>query len=469
MKYRKIVRIKQDVLTFSILPIGNWDYFRDLFGLNLQFNEAHYIDGDVYLLEEELRKLRDYLKRNYSKVDQIFDIIEKHNKDFVEFCEENRDSKEIKKTIASFLEEYKKQGAIGFAMLGTEPVIHEKIEEMLNNRLNKKIDRKEFEKIMLSLSAGTKESHTLKERKSLLNIAQKIEKSTNKDPLIEDHLKNFSWLKTKFLKHTPYTKEDIENRIKEIKNPSKDLKKIKESRKKAQEEILKIKNELDLDRNSRNLIKDLQKITFLRTARIESINLGTFYISEMLKAFLGDEFEDVAYMLPTELTKFLETKEKPPDIDKRKEAYALIAKNRDLKILVGEEISKIKKKYEKDFEKNTVSGMIASRGVAQGFVRILKDETEIEKIKKGDILVTEMTTPDFVMAMEKASAIVTDLGGLTSHSAIVSRELGIPCIVGTDNATKLLKDGDFVVVDAQEKGEVTKASIPKSRAENLLH
>lgn len=79
----------------------------------------------------------------------------------------------------------------------------------------------------------------------------------------------------------------------------------------------------------------------------------------------------------------------------------------------------------------------------------------IKDFKEGEILVTPMTTPDFVIIMRKAAAIVTDEGGLSCHAAIVSRELNVPCIIGTKHATQLLKDGDMVEVDA-ENGEVNK-------------
>jgi pyruvate,water dikinase len=87
-------------------------------------------------------------------------------------------------------------------------------------------------------------------------------------------------------------------------------------------------------------------------------------------------------------------------------------------------------------------------GKATGRVKILKSVKEINKIEKGDILVAVMTRPDYVPAMKKAAAIVTDEGGVTSHAAIVSRELGIPCIIGTKIATKILKDGMLVEVNA---------------------
>jgi len=100
-------------------------------------------------------------------------------------------------------------------------------------------------------------------------------------------------------------------------------------------------------------------------------------------------------------------------------------------------------------EKFLLEGLAASPGFGCGKVVIIKDKSEINKIKEGDVLVTEMTNPDFVPAMRKASAIITDKGGRTSHAAIVSRELGVPCIVGTELATHMLKDGEIVTVDGK--------------------
>ena len=98
--------------------------------------------------------------------------------------------------------------------------------------------------------------------------------------------------------------------------------------------------------------------------------------------------------------------------------------------------------------KPLVKGLTASPGAAVGRVIVAKTLQEAEKLEKGDVLVTTMTNPDWVPYMKIASAIITDEGGITCHAAIVSRELGIPCIVGTENATKVLKDGQVVTVDA---------------------
>lgn len=96
-----------------------------------------------------------------------------------------------------------------------------------------------------------------------------------------------------------------------------------------------------------------------------------------------------------------------------------------------------------------LTGDPASPGIVSGVVRKIPNPRDIHKIKVGEIMVTSMTTPDFVPAMKKAGALITDRGGQTSHAAIVSRELGLPCIVGTSEATKKLRDGQKVTVNGK--------------------
>lgn len=97
-----------------------------------------------------------------------------------------------------------------------------------------------------------------------------------------------------------------------------------------------------------------------------------------------------------------------------------------------------------------VKGTIASKGKAKGTARIVMDFNgpEAKNFQKGDVLITSMTRPEFLPLMKLSSAIVTNEGGITSHAAIVSRELKIPCIIGTKNATRVFSDGDMVEVDA---------------------
>lgn len=94
-----------------------------------------------------------------------------------------------------------------------------------------------------------------------------------------------------------------------------------------------------------------------------------------------------------------------------------------------------------------------SSGKANGTVRVIPKGGHTARFNTGDILVTEMTDPSMVMLMSKASAIITNTGGMTCHAAIVSREMGIPCVVATKDATQTLKDGQTVLVDG-DTGEV---------------
>ena len=123
--------------------------------------------------------------------------------------------------------------------------------------------------------------------------------------------------------------------------------------------------------------------------------------------------------------------------------------------------------------KAILEGLAASPGVGVGKVKIVKKPSEINIVKEGDILVAEMTNPDYVPAMKRASAIVTDLGGRTSHAAIVSRELGIPAVVGTSHATKMLRVGELITVDGAEgkvyEGDISEVKDVKKSKLDLEH
>ncbi|MBS3132334.1 hypothetical protein J4212_07930 [Candidatus Woesearchaeota archaeon] len=105
-------------------------------------------------------------------------------------------------------------------------------------------------------------------------------------------------------------------------------------------------------------------------------------------------------------------------------------------------------KKRKPVKNDVLKGVIASKGSAKGAARIILGQKDFHKFRKGDILISEATRPEFLPIMKKAAAIVTEEGGITSHAAIVSRELKVPCIVGVSHITSILKNGDKVEVDA---------------------
>ncbi len=114
------------------------------------------------------------------------------------------------------------------------------------------------------------------------------------------------------------------------------------------------------------------------------------------------------------------------------------------------------KKYYEEYlikdknKKPIVKGIAVGNKIAQGKAHKILNVSELKKFKKGEVLVTKMTDPDWVPAMKMASAIITDEGGRACHAAIVSRELGVPCVVGTDNATQIIKNGQEITVDCSQ-------------------
>ena len=135
-----------------------------------------------------------------------------------------------------------------------------------------------------------------------------------------------------------------------------------------------------------------------------------------------------------------------------------VQSRKNLKVLEEYILEKLKIKNLKILTR----GMSVGSKIGQGKVNKIMDAKDISKFKKGEVLITDMTDPNWVPVMKLASAIVTDSGGRTAHAAIVSRELGIPCIVGADNATKVIKTGHEVTVDCSqgEEGKIYEGIIP---------
>jgi pyruvate,water dikinase len=150
------------------------------------------------------------------------------------------------------------------------------------------------------------------------------------------------------------------------------------------------------------------------------------------------------------------------DIIERQNCFAYILENNVYKIYTNDKAEEIVKMVKPIIQKdlNIIKGNIANFGQAKGKAKLIRLTTkvqliqnEIAKMKEGQILVTETTGPELILAVKKAGAIVTNEGGINSHAAIVSRELNIPCVIGTKIATEVIKDGDMIEVDAN-KGEV---------------
>lgn len=172
---------------------------------------------------------------------------------------------------------------------------------------------------------------------------------------------------------------------------------------------------------------------------------------------IGVQTDEAKFILPREIGSALKKPKAYGKIARQRRKYCIVIIRRGRShFFQQEQASRLVKKYcasEEIISAKVLNGQVAYPGKVKGIAKIVLTAKDMSKINAGEVLVSSSTNPDLLPAMKKAAAFVTDMGGIISHAAIVSRELRTPCIVGTKFATKVIKDGDMVEVDA-EKGIV---------------
>ncbi len=180
--------------------------------------------------------------------------------------------------------------------------------------------------------------------------------------------------------------------------------------------------------------------------------------AKQLSKKMGIKPELILSMTRDELLDYFDHKKLPKKSElaaRYKFSVAVTDSNKNFQVFTGSTAERMAKNLIPISDSKILNGQIAYKGIVRGKVLIIMDPEKPKGFKKGDILVTGMTRPEYLHLMHKAAAFVTDAGGILSHAAIVARELKKPCVIGTRIATKVLKDGDMVEVDAN-KGIVRK-------------
>lgn len=218
-------------------------------------------------------------------------------------------------------------------------------------------------------------------------------------------------------------------------------------------------NQLHLSQPIRDLIVIAEVFAYMQDERKKYVLISNYYQQLFRHEFgmrLGLGPDEMDYTVQPELTAMLLEKNiDRQELSDRRKFCACFHSAEGYSLLTGQEARRL---YEIVEKKQTIGtkalkGQTASLGKVTGRVKIVHKIHQVANMAKGDILVATMTRPEMIVAINKAAAIVTDEGGITCHAAIVSRELNIPCVIGTKNATRVLKDGDMVEVDA-DKGVV---------------
>ena len=164
------------------------------------------------------------------------------------------------------------------------------------------------------------------------------------------------------------------------------------------------------------------------------------------------DWQTLSFLFPWEVEKFIKRNQpRVSNLEQRRKFSVFIVSRKGLNVLVGQKAKDFVRRLGslEDYSgMRELKGQCAYVGRVRGIVKIIQVPGDMTKMRKGDILVSQATSPDLLPAMKKAAAIVTSTGGLIAHAAITARELKIPCVVGTTNANIVLKDGDLVEVDA---------------------
>jgi len=386
------------------------------------------------------------IKENFEKeIPVLLDTAENANK-----VTETTSNEELNAIFQKYYQQYNK--AYPFACI---PFLADfSLEENGKKLLAQKTpDFMEQQKCLSSFAFPTGKSWDTKEKLELIEIYKSGENINEK---LEQHWTKWRWLAYDF-EGEELSKEYFKMEFKKITDEN--ILKLEEQEKEAvrnkelQQEFI---SKLQLNETEQRVLRALGELAYFKEYR-KGLFTKTHYLIEPLLIEIGKRgnlsLEEVRFLWPTEIKELLKGKDFKENAKERKQFSVYVQEEDRRTIYVGEKAKQfLNKHYKEEINEDAteIKGNIASMGIAKGKVKIIMTVKDMAKMEKGDILVSAMTNPDLMPAIVKAVAIVTDTGGLTCHAAIVSRELNTPCIIGTDHATKILKDGDLVEVDANK-------------------
>lgn len=287
---------------------------------------------------------------------------------------------------------------------------------------------------------------------------------------ITNHTQKYSFIPCYDVIDTPWDKkyffQNLRNLLKQdqpkLKVNLRDLNNSYIERRLAFKKILK---KLKPSKAEKDLLQMVHTIAFIKDERDDYRRHISFTIQPLFKEIARRyklPFRAPLYLLKSEMEKWFATGKLPVSVSELKQrmsGYSLVYINKgQVEVRSGRKMKKFlgsQKFTTTNNTKSEVRGVIGNKGITRGPVCIIRTKHDLRKITQGDVLVAVTTSPDYVSAMRRCRAFITDEGGLTSHAAIVAREINLPCIVGTKNATEVFKDNDIVEVDAN-KGIVKK-------------
>lgn len=297
-----------------------------------------------------------------------------------------------------------------------------------------------------------------KETGDLLNYIKKQKKNIWQK--LARHTRRYAWVH--YVYEGPagdeaYFADILKDYLRREVRPAEELDKYRQAKEGLRNKQQEIIRQLKLNNYEKGIIEIARDFVFFKAYRRELQTWSYYHLEFLLKEIakrLHLTVKQARMMLPEETEIALKTEKVNYNLLNQRLQLVVYGYQPERFCYSGEPAKifmKEKIKPERQVKKvNKLMGEVASPGKAKGVVTIVNTPEDMKKMERGNILVSASTNPNLMPAIHQAAAIITDEGGLTCHAAIVSRELGIPCIVGTKIATQVLKDGDLVAVDANK-------------------
>lgn len=426
---------------------------------------------DAYASSKEFAKLKETMAvKAMADKNFIFKYLNKVDNDckdyikFVDILSKNYDKNNLVKSYKKYQVKTLKMISHLWPPLGIEDYLIKNIEDNLSKYINPKKNFNNFNSVLQSLISSDKTTAIQNKRKAALSLSIELKnrKITIQSLKIKNVFKKYEYIDDHGINFNGPTLQQFKKEISKItknENPKIELHKIVTDLKKIRINRRRIIKQYKLDKNIISLCDCAAKLPHTRLIRLETIGQGAYKLKDNLFFDIAKQLKikNILNLYNWEIADILQVGKLTPKIKNRKALHYFAVIGEDTEEFSQIEAKKIKLAIEKENKKNIkeIKGNTACMGKARGKVKIILSAKKFNDFKEGDVLVTSMTMPDYLPIMKKSSAIITDEGGISCHAAIVSRELGKPCIIGTKIATKILKNGDMVDVDAN-KGIIKK-------------
>lgn len=361
--------------------------------------------------------------------------------------------KDLKKLIYLYINRLSSSSIIDQFALGSDQIIADLV---LAEFKKKKISDK-FIKYFTILTAPTSLSFTNQAEIDLLITAAQFKKTKNLE-FIDQYQDKYFWLHNNFIDDnildTAYFLKEIKKFIQSRNNLLLKIKQLKNSPKNNKIKKQKLIRKIKLSKYLQNLLIISDDFAAWQDQRKKSTFWMTHYLSLFLKEITKRtkySADELKYLLPHELINIFKKPVHQNIIQKRMKDCVYIGTQNSQQLIVKTGlIASLRNIFDQPQTNQTkLNGLVASPGYARGHVKICLSYKDANNLAKGEILVAIMTRPDYIEGIKNAEAIVCEEGGLTSHAALIARELNIPCLIACHNATTNFKDGDLVEIDCK--------------------